>query len=278
MTSGGPYSRPARNDGGMKIGVYVFAIATIAAGVVNLVWHDFSTDYQPIQAFGDRIEGREAFAIVCAIALCVGGLAILRRRSAAAGATVLVVTYLAFAWFWTPRLYTVPHVLGFRIAPIVGVLDGLCQQLVLVVAAAIVYACATAARPGLPRFAAVALVAFGACCIVFGLEHFVNVAGVAPLVPRWLPPGGGFWTIVTGSGFVLAGVAIVSRVLDVLAARLLTAMLLVFSALVLLPQIVAYPHVQAAWSANTYNLTAAGAAWIVAAFLAIRAKAEAEVP
>jgi hypothetical protein len=47
-------------------------------------------------------------------------------------------------------------------------------------------------------------------------------------------------------------------------------MLLVFSVLVLTPPIFASPPDHAAWGANAYNLTALGAAWIVADWLATR--------
>jgi hypothetical protein len=72
---------------------------------------------------------------------------------------------------------------------------------------------------------------------------------------------------LTGIAFVLAGIAILSRIQDVLAAKLLALMLLIFSALVLAPMIVAAPHAQGAWAANAYNLTAVGAAWILAEYL-----------
>jgi predicted tellurium resistance membrane protein TerC len=85
-----------------------------------------------------------------------------------------------------------------------------------------------------------------------------------------MPLGGPFWTVLTGIGFVLAGLAIVSGVLDVLAARLLGLMLLVFSLLLLTPRIFATPHDHVAWGANAYNLTAVGATWIVAEWLAMQ--------
>jgi len=67
------------------------------------------------------------------------------------------------------------------------------------------------------------------------------------------------WAVLTGIAFVLAGAAIVSGVLDVLAARLLGLMLLVFSALALAPLIFSSPRDHASWGANAYNLTAVGA-------------------
>jgi uncharacterized membrane protein YphA (DoxX/SURF4 family) len=90
------------------------------------------------------------------------------------------------------------------------------------------------------------------------------------MIPKWMPLGGAFWAVFTGIAFVLAGLAILSGVLDVLAARLLGLMLLVFSAVVLAPLPLASPHDHVAWGANAYNLAAVGAAWIVADWLATR--------
>ena len=90
------------------------------------------------------------------------------------------------------------------------------------------------------------------------------------MIPKWMPFGATFWAVLTGIAFVLAGAAIVSGVLGVLAARLLGLMLLVFSALALAPLILSSPRDHASWGANAYNLTAIGAAWIVAGWLAAR--------
>ena len=65
---------------------------------------------------------------------------------------------------------------------------------------------------------------------------------------------------------MLAGVAIVIRVADVLAARLLAAMLLVFGAATLLPLLFAGLTEQGNWGANLYNFVAAESAWIFAEY------------
>jgi hypothetical protein len=44
------------------------------------------------------------------------------------------------------------------------------------------------------------------------------------MVPKWIPPGQHFWAVATGVAFLLASAAILSGVLAVLAARLLTVM------------------------------------------------------
>jgi hypothetical protein len=58
--------------------------------------------------------------------------------------------------------------------------------------------------------------------------------------------------------------------LDVLAARLLALMLLVFSAFSLIPRLVAAPHQHIPWGSNAYNLAAVGSVWIYAEFIAKR--------
>ena len=98
-----------------KFGVYLYGLATVAAGILDLVWGDFDPSHQPIQAFGDHIPGRTIFAKITAIWMIAGGVAILWRRSARRGAAALAVIYFIFAVFWLPRFYTAPLVLGFRI-------------------------------------------------------------------------------------------------------------------------------------------------------------------
>jgi uncharacterized membrane protein YphA (DoxX/SURF4 family) len=90
------------------------------------------------------------------------------------------------------------------------------------------------------------------------------------MVPKWMPFGGNFWAILTGIAFVLAGISILSGIRDVLAARLLALMLLVFSVLVLAPGPLAHPNNHVAWGSNAYNLAAVGAAWIFAESIAAR--------
>jgi uncharacterized membrane protein YphA (DoxX/SURF4 family) len=241
-----------------------YAAFSIAAGIINLVWHDFATGWQPIQTFGDHVPGREFLAILTAVWLVAGGCALLWRRSAALGAAALAVVYTIFAIFWLPRLYWVTLFFGLGPSHIIGVLAGAGQQVILVSATVLIWA--SFAKDGARRGRAerVAWWAFGISCVCFGLSHYFGLSSVAGLVPKWFPPGGEFWAILTGTAFFLAGIAIVTGILDVLAARLLTVMLLVFSVFVCFPWIVHDPHGHEAWGGNAYNLTAVAAAWILA--------------
>ena len=251
----------------------LFALASIAAGAVNLVWRDFATDWQPIQAFGDHVVGRTFLAYLTAVWLMVAGAALLAPRARRLGAVGLAAVYGIFAIFWLPRLYFVPHFFGFDVPRIIGILDGLGQQLILVAAAVITYVTlTTAAGDREPAAATLARVTFGLCAVIFGVAHFTGPAGVAPLVPRWMPFGGAFWAIVTGTGFILSGVAIVTGWLGALAARLLALMLAIFSVVVWVPQLFRFTHDQAAWGGNAYNLAAVAAALIVADWLARSAR------
>ena len=252
----------------MRLGVYVYAIGTIAAGVLDLLWAEFDPGHQPIRAWGDYIPGERAFVYLAAVSLIVGGVAILSRRSARWGALVLTITYSIFGLFWFPRLYTAPHLLGLHINVYSAVLVGVGQQLILVAAALMIYA--TTETRDRAVLSAVIRWMFGLSAFDFGLAHLTGIEDVAPLVPKWIPLGGDFWTVLTGIAFVLAGLGILSGILDILAARLLALMLLVFSALALAPDVIASPHSHLAWGGNAYNLAAVGAAWILAEFITSR--------
>lgn len=253
------------------IGLWFYGLAAIATGVVDLVWGRFEPAHQPIQAFGDNIPGQTLFAYVAAVCLVAGGLGVLWTRTARTAAAMLGVIYLMFAVFPLPRLYTAPHVLGVHLPIYVGVLAGVCQQLILAAAAAILFCESNGPGVGGERaLLKAARFVFGLSSIDFGLAHLTDIAANSVYVPQWMPLGGHFWTAVTGGCFVLAGIAILTGVLDTVAAWLLGLMLLVFSVVVLAPSPVAAPHNQIAWGANAYNLAAVGAAWILAAYLSRR--------
>ncbi len=93
------------------------------------------------------------------------------------------------------------------------------------------------------------------------------------MIPAWMPLGAVFWIVVSGVAFVLAGLGIVSGVLDVLAARLLALMFFIFSLVVLLPLIFVAPRNHISWGANIYNLSAVASAWIMAEWLEAHGRA-----
>jgi uncharacterized membrane protein len=254
----------------MKMGVYIYGIAAVAYGITDLVWGGFDPSDQPLQAWGDHIPGATVFAYIAAIWLVVAGAALLWRRSRLSAAASLTILYGIFVLFPLPRFYWGPHVHGHRAYVYFGVLGDVCQEIILLVAAVILWKSLSGRDSLSQRGAKLVRWTFGLCSIDFGLAHLTAVWTVVPMIPKWLPFGAAFWAVLTGIAFILAGVAIISGVLDVLAARLLGLMLLVFSALALVPLIFSFPREHASWGANAYNLTAVGAAWIVAEWLATR--------
>lgn len=254
-----------------KIGMVLTGVGSAAAGILDVIWGEFEPAHQPIQAWGDHIARIPMLAYAASALLIVGGIALSIRRTAQAGAATLAIVYAIFTLFPLPRLITAPQFLGYHVTVYIGLLVGICQQLILFISAAVVWAFLSNSAPRSVLWARLTRWAFGLCSIDFGLAHFTGVQAVARMVPGWMPFGGAFWTVITGVAFVAAGLSIISGIQDVIAARLLGLMLLVFSATVLTPGIFARPHSHVAWGGDAYNLTALGSVWMFAGWLATRA-------
>lgn len=122
----------------MKLGTYIYGLATIAAGILDLIWREFEPAHQPIEAFGDAIAHQHVLAYIGAIWLIFAGVAILWRPTARVGAAASAAIYLLFAIFWLPRFVSATHAFGFSLVVCIGVLGGVAQQAILVAAGAIV--------------------------------------------------------------------------------------------------------------------------------------------
>jgi hypothetical protein len=258
-------------DRQIKIGVWFYGLGTALTGILDIVWGDFDASHQPIQSLGKNFPGQHLLAYVAGIWLVAAGLAILWQRSARIGVMASAIVYLIFTVLWLPRYYAGIHMYGWRIAVLLGVSFGLVQQVFLVAPAAIVYVSSTSPDSLLQRRAAIAARwMLGLPPIIFGLFHLAAIPVFASIVPQWMRFGY-FWAALTGIAFILAGSAICSGIRDVLAARLLALMLLLFEGLVEIPPIFIRLHNQRTWGAAVYNLAAIGACWIFAEFLTSRA-------
>ena len=197
--------------------------------------------------------------------MILAGAAMLWPRTARAGAIATAVIYSIFGMFSLPRLYTMPHRFGLHTTLVLGVFGEMLQQFIVVAGCVVVYA---SFAPPASRWAAktqlLARWIFGLSGVLFGLAHFSNPKAPARMIPHWMPFGAPFWVLISGIGFMLAGLAILSGILNVLAARLLALMLLIFE-VILVPIIFGYPHLHQAWGASAYNLAVAGAVLIFAA-------------
>lgn len=254
----------------MRVGVYLLGLATIYAGILDLIWGDFDPGHQPIAALGVHIPGRAMFAYITGIWMILAGAAVLWRRSARAGALATAVIYFIFGMFSLPRFYSMPHKFGFHITLILGVFGEMLLQLIVVAGCVVLYASfAAPASRWIAKTPLVARLTFGFSGVLFGLAHFTNPKGPVHMIPHWMPFGGPFWILISGIGFMLAGLAILSGILNGLATYLLALMLLAFE-VALVPIIFGYPHLHQAWGASAYNLAVAGAVLIFAASITSR--------
>jgi hypothetical protein len=258
----------------MKVGVWFYGLGTALTGILDIAWGAFDASHQPIKSLGISLPAQHILAYVAGICLVAAGLAILWRRSARIGAAASGIAYLVFAAFWLARYYAGVHVLGWRIDVLLGVSFGFAQQLMLVAPAAIVYVSTASPDSLLQKRAAIAARwMLGLPPVIFGLFHVVGIRVFATIVPHWMSFGY-FWAGLTGIAFFLAGCAICSGIMDVLAARLLALMLLLFEGFVEIPPVFIRLHDQRTWGAAAYNLVAIGACWIFAEFIASRTDRE----
>lgn len=233
-----------------NLGVHVYGIAAAVLGVAMLVWDDFAPFWHPVPLSTPH---RGFLAYLVASLLIAAGLGIQVPRFLKSGLRILSTLYFILALLWLPRVILFPR--------IYATWGGFFEQFSPVAAAILAGASMDETRSG-RMLSRIARVLFGICVISFGLNHFFAIPETSRMVPAWIPPGQTFWAIATGIADLLAGIAIVSGVKDVLACRLLTCMILLFGLLIWLPALYTAPNSVAVWTGNAINLIVASAAWM----------------
>jgi len=230
-----------------NLGRHVFGAAALAFGLITLAWHDYNDWHQ-----------MRYVVYAAAAAQIFGGAAIQFRRTAKTGAAVLSVAYLVFALLCLPEIVTKPQIYNSW--------GNFFEQFSLVTGAAIVYARVSLAwsPETLNRTGRMFL---GICAASFTLEQAIYLEATAQLVPKWIPPSQMFWAVATTVSFALAAVALLTNRMALLAARLLTIMVVSFGLLVWIPLVISDPHNHTNWSENAETFAIAGAAWILADLL-----------
>jgi uncharacterized membrane protein len=236
----------------MNLGYRVYGLAALGLGVIGLVWGDFALVWQPVPA---HVPHRLMLAYLVAATEVLSGLALLWRRTALSGAATLPILYaLGVVLLHVPQVVAHPLVWGPW--------GGVAEQSALVAGGLLAFA--MLARVESSALYRAGWVLFGLCCLIFGAEHFAYEKQTADFVPKYMPMGQVFWARATGVFHIAGGLGILTGIRARLAAQMLTAMFLVFAALVHAPLVLADPHSHFNWTMNAMNLALVGAAWIVA--------------
>jgi uncharacterized membrane protein YphA (DoxX/SURF4 family) len=234
------------------LGLYFYGGAAIFLGLVGLVSGDFAATWQNV---GPNIPLRAPLAYLTAVIELAGGIALLLPRTARAGALTLTIVYSIFTLIWVPKAFVN---LG-NYDPIGNVFE----EFALVAAGLVLCAIFSPAGSFMARHRPFFVLLFGICPISFGIVHIIDMPGLLGWIPGWLPPTKMFWAYATTLGFFGAAVAILAGIMAPLAARLLTAEIVIFELLIWIPNLYAAPRNHFNWSGNAISLALVGASWVV---------------
>jgi uncharacterized membrane protein YphA (DoxX/SURF4 family) len=247
-----------------NLGLYVYGGAAIFLGLLGLASGDFATTWQNV---GPHVPLRVPLAYLTAVVELAGGIALLVPRTARAGALTLTAVYSVFTLIWVPKALVN---LG-NYDPIGNVFE----EFSLVAAGLVLCAIFSPAGSPLARRRSFFVLLFAICPISFGIAHIIDMPGLLAWIPGWLPPGKMFWAYVTTMGFFGAAVAILTGIMAPLAARLLTAEIVIFELLVWIPKLSAGRSDHFNWAANAISIALAGASWVISDSISAAAKTEA---
>ncbi|MGB6669781.1 MAG: hypothetical protein WBE73_15660 [Candidatus Acidiferrum sp.] len=230
-----------------NFGRHVYGVAVLAAGVITLVWHDYNGWHQP-----------RYVVYAAAVALILGGAAMQFRRAAKMGAIVVGAIFLVFALQCVPGIVAAPRIYNSW--------GNFFEQLSLMTGAVIV--CALLSSAWSPETThRIGRILLGICTASFTLEQAFYLQSTAGFVPKWIPPSQMFWAVTTTVLFALAALALLANLMALLAARLLTLMLVFFGLLVWVPSLLSDPRSHTNWSETAETFAIAGTAWILADLL-----------
>ena len=243
-----------------NLGLYVYGGAAIFLGLLGLVSGDFAT----WQNVGPNVPLRVPLAYLTAVIELAGGIALLLPRTARVGALTLTIVYSVFTVIWVPKAFV--NLGDFD--PIGNVFE----EFSLVAAGLVLLAISSPAGSSIARRRSFFVLLFGLCPISFGIVHIKDMPGLLGAIPGWLPPARMFWAYATTLGFFGAAVSIFTGILAPLAARLLTAEIVIFELLFWIPNLSAGPSNHFNWAGNAISIAIAGASWVVSDSISATAK------
>lgn len=243
-----------------SLGKTFLGAAALLFGISSFVQGDFTIMGQPVPQNSSL---RHAIAYVLAGLLVVSGAGLFKSGTVRPAAKALMVIFGIYSLCYL-RVLVGPPVQ-------VNALMGLAEQLSVLVGAWAVLLILRENGTFGPR---AARIAFGICSLVFALAHFVARVPMANAVPVWMPGGQMFWALATGVGHLAVGVALISNLAAVLAARVGAMMYTCFVFLAWLPDAFSHPAEAYRWAGAAFSLCMAGALWLVGDLIFTRRLAE----
>jgi hypothetical protein len=219
----------------------------LAVGLITLARHDYN-DWRPLRYIVYAAAAGQIF----------GGAAMQFRRTAKTGASALSAAYLVLSLLCVPQIVAAPRIYNSW--------GNFFEQFSLLTGAAIAYARLSSAWSP-ETVQRIGRILLGLCAASFALEQAFYFQATANFVPKWIPPSPMFWAVATTVFFALAAVALLANRMTLLAARLLTVMVVSFGLLVWVPLVLSDAHNHINWSENAETFAIAGAAWILADLL-----------
>jgi len=240
---------PARTR--LTFGRHIFGLAAVIFGAMTWFFRDVDI-WPQMQMFGKA--SHAGIVYLAATVALAGGIAIQWRGTARIGAGMIGAVYLFSALCWVPRIFQAPLIYDRW--------GNFFEPFSIFAAASIVYGSMTS-----PRVARIGVICFSLSVISFALEQAFYLSATAGFVPKWVPPGQMFWAVATTIAFLLAAAAILSGRSALLAARLLTVMLLLFGLIVWIPALFADAHSLNNRSETLETFWIAAAAWVLADYV-----------
>jgi len=250
-----------------SLGRVGLAAGMMGLGVLSLIYASYTLQWEPVPAF---IPAKAAYLSGAILILCGAGLVIPRLR--AWGGLVL----MAFLALWVVAL-KIPDAVAVmpkitKLSSFIGTILGIFEDLGMTCGAWTLYALAAKAgdKPlinGLTGDGAIriARILFGIACIEYGAAHYAYADFTAAMEPGWLPAKLAF-AYITGTGHLLAGIALITGVLPRLAATLEAVMMSSFVLFVHIPMVM-HPKpddVHLNWTLLFVATSLSSSAWAIA--------------
>jgi uncharacterized membrane protein len=243
-----------------KSGRYLFAIAIIAFGTIQLITGDFMSGFLHVKV---TFPARIFFLYFISTLFVFSGLAMLFDKTILGGARIVFLLFAVL--FFYPHLFTLLSdihnggewtVLGETLAMIGGslILIGLFTSYPIHKDRILDF---------LKNKISTGLCLFASSLIIFAVLHFIYADYIATLIPAWIPLKL-FFAYLVGIAFLLSALSIFLGIKTRLSCNLLGLMFLFWFIFLHLPRVLANPHKEPEWTSLFVALAFAGIFFIIA--------------